>query len=544
MSTSPTRGSLSGRLAAHFTLCAGAAAAAAVGQANADVVYTPVNWSIPVNIDGLYIQVDTLTTAATGAGLPGWDLNPYGTSGTGISFFWPGVGPAAGVRLNTAAGGNGTTLSKLPLGFNVGPQLTGGASGASFGTGGATFATATNGYWSYNAVNHFGFRFTAGDGAIHYGWARMEVGATATTRTITGIAWENEAGVAIVVGDEGGPPPDYDPCAPFNPTVSIGANSVSLNQDTAEDLQISGCGGQIYSANYFKFTPPASGVYVFDTCASGVATRMAILGGCAAGSAQLACNDNSCGSSSSVSAELTAGVPVYVVVGAEDSAATLPSPISIAVDPPPSPYCATAANVSFGSNTIDNSVFAGDQVVRATATNGTSIIYKAAWFKFTPTVTGAYTIGICGAVNDTKMAIASDCPDVGGTFQSIAYNDDACVCSAGCGTTTQNAWASKMDATTTGIPLTQDLVAGTPYYILVGGYGATTATVSGDLVIDGPPPSNCPADIDGDGIVGGLDLSALLAAWGNSSNGDIDGDSDTDGTDLTSLLAAWGTNGC
>jgi hypothetical protein len=51
--------------------------------------------------------------------------------------------------------------------------------------------------------------------------------------------------------------------------------------------------------------------------------------------------------------------------------------------------------------------------------------------------------------------------------------------------------------------------------------------------------SPCPADFDGDGTVGGADLTTLLAGWGSSS-ADIDGDGTTNGTDLTTLLAGWG----
>lgn len=49
----------------------------------------------------------------------------------------------------------------------------------------------------------------------------------------------------------------------------------------------------------------------------------------------------------------------------------------------------------------------------------------------------------------------------------------------------------------------------------------------------------CPADLDGDGSVGGADLTSMLAGWGSAS-ADIDGDGTTGGTDLTTLLAAWG----
>lgn len=47
-----------------------------------------------------------------------------------------------------------------------------------------------------------------------------------------------------------------------------------------------------------------------------------------------------------------------------------------------------------------------------------------------------------------------------------------------------------------------------------------------------------PADLNGDGLVNGVDLSALLACWG-AACGDVDGDGTTSGTDLAALLAAW-----
>ena len=50
-----------------------------------------------------------------------------------------------------------------------------------------------------------------------------------------------------------------------------------------------------------------------------------------------------------------------------------------------------------------------------------------------------------------------------------------------------------------------------------------------------------PCDFNGDGIVGGADLAALLANWGSSdSQTDLDGDGDVGGSDLAILLACWG----
>ncbi len=51
----------------------------------------------------------------------------------------------------------------------------------------------------------------------------------------------------------------------------------------------------------------------------------------------------------------------------------------------------------------------------------------------------------------------------------------------------------------------------------------------------------CPADLDGDGVVDFSDLVILLAAYGVSDAGDIDGNGATDFDDLLILLAAYGS---
>ncbi len=49
----------------------------------------------------------------------------------------------------------------------------------------------------------------------------------------------------------------------------------------------------------------------------------------------------------------------------------------------------------------------------------------------------------------------------------------------------------------------------------------------------------CPADINGDGSVGGGDLATLLGAWGTAKV-DLDGDGICGGSDLAVMLGAWG----
>lgn len=58
-------------------------------------------------------------------------------------------------------------------------------------------------------------------------------------------------------------------------------------------------------------------------------------------------------------------------------------------------------------------------------------------------------------------------------------------------------------------------------------------------ILDSIMAADCPADLDGDGEVGGSDVGIMLAGWG-TAQGDLDGDGDTDGADFGILLAAFG----
>lgn len=60
------------------------------------------------------------------------------------------------------------------------------------------------------------------------------------------------------------------------------------------------------------------------------------------------------------------------------------------------------------------------------------------------------------------------------------------------------------------------------------------------------PPSNEPADLDGDGSVNGTDLALVLGAWGDTWQApeppiaaDLDGDGIVGGADIAMILGAW-----
>jgi hypothetical protein len=513
------------RLGRH--LAAALTAAVAAQAASAEIIYSAVNWTVPANLDGLYINVQTQTTGSAGSAVAGWDINPYGSS-TLTWFNATGTGMMRFPGATTGSAGN------LAIGTLVDATR-------SFGSG-AVVVGAAAGNWQLNSANYFGFRFVAADGLTHYGWGKFQVGSSISgaDRKITEIAYENVAGVGIAVGDQGGPPPAYDPCAASNPTVGIGSSNLGINQ-TAPDLDVNGM--NITRANYYKFTASVSGDWTFSTCASGQATRMALLGDCIAGAAVLASNDDSCGSSSSLTASLSAGGVYYLVVGGEGPELT--SPIGVVSVGPTIPACVNAGAASYGDNVMDTSLGNGAQVVASTADGtGSATINQSLWFAFTPTATGQFAFKTCGSNGDTMLAIGTTCPTVGAKFATIAYNDDAPNCASGA--TGAGNLASFINATNNGatgtyagFPLTQNLVAGQTYYICVGAYSATTS-VQGLLNISGPEGVACPADLDGDGTVSGSDLGLLLGNWGGSGIGDLDGDGNVSGSDLGLLLGAWG----
>ena len=658
MALSHSNSALAQRLSRHFAACATVVASStflATGVASADVIYRAFGTVIPNNIDGLYINVETGTTGSAAGVVPGWDLNPYGAPTTAMSWFG-----ATGGGCVTGLGQGGATIAVA--------NLTPGTLVSSTSTFANTASSVTAGGWQLNAVNSFGFRFVGADGATRYGWGRIQIGATMGVRTLVDIGYESNAGVAIAVGDEGGPPPNYDPCATSNPSALVGANILGVNTSTAADLDLSAtCGSVLYKANYYKFTAPAtrnydfstcagasasslaildgcaagsnvvacgtacgtsgstvtlaatagsvyylvlgssvsgvdlpspyavsvtpwydpcdttnptagngtsnlaynsttsedistscgviynanaykytpteSGSYTINTCSGGANTRIAVLDGCATNSAVLACNDDFCGGSSSVTLDLVATVPVYIVVGSNSAKSVLTGPVAVTVVPPPLPACVDAVAASYGANAFDNTASTSAQSAKSNAAGTTSAtINKVMWFAFTPTATGQFKIDMCGASGDTIIAIGDVCPSVGGRFEGLAYNDDACLVA---GSTTSNL-ASCIDATNcgatgtfAGFPLAQDLVAGTTYYICAGSYGATT-NITGVLTITGPEGQGNPADLDGDGVVGPQDLATLLGNWGNPGAGDIDGDGQVGAPDLAALLGAWG----
>ncbi len=140
---------------------------------------------------------------------------------------------------------------------------------------------------------------------------------------------------------------------------------------------------------------------------------------------------------------------------------------------------------------------------------------NASRFSFVPSKTGTYRFSFCGS-NRYQVALSAS-PDLRiDTLITAAYG-----CAMG------NAGR-----------LTTALTAGTTYYLVAGyPYGNYDACYTRNATVEFVDP--CPADLNGDNIVNGVDLGLLLAAWGTAEQ-DITGDGTTDGVDLGIMLASWG----
>ncbi len=177
---------LKSRLNKHLAVAA--VATAAVSAANAQIVHHVVNHDIPATLNGLYLNVVTGANNLVGAGggstVPGWDINFWSSSS--FNQFSPS-NPAGGAYVITAA----NTAANLGFGTDVGAAST-------FGSG------STNaGQWALNSdQNLIGFRFfNEATSAVHYGWARVSLGATLTSpRSLVEYAYESTAGASIGAG--------------------------------------------------------------------------------------------------------------------------------------------------------------------------------------------------------------------------------------------------------------------------------------------------------------------------------------------------------
>jgi|GEM_PF-1907317 len=139
---------------------------------------------------------------------------------------------------------------------------------------------------------------------------------------------------------------------------------------------------------------------------------------------------------------------------------------------------------------------------------------NASRFSFVPSKTGTYRFSFCGSSREQIALSAS--PD-------LPIN------------TLITAWGG---CPSSGGRLTAALTAGNTYYLAAGYvYGNYDPCSNRNVTVEFV--DSCPADLNGDNIVNGADLTIVLAAWDTAAQ-DITGDGIANGVDLGILIASWG----
>ncbi len=161
--------------------------------AQAAVVISDVSILVPNTTAGVYINLVTGLTAATPGAVPGWDINPWGTSTLN---FWANnpASPSSGIVV-TGPGGRPVDL----------------AAGTIIDASSFFARTPGNATEFLTGGNHiFGFSFfNESTSMLNYGYARITTTASSNGRpaTISQLVYEN-TGAALRVGSVAGAVPE------------------------------------------------------------------------------------------------------------------------------------------------------------------------------------------------------------------------------------------------------------------------------------------------------------------------------------------------
>lgn len=209
-----------------------------------------------------------------------------------------------------------------------------------------------------------------------------------------------------------GPPSANDTCAKATPVGEgewYGVTAGASPDGTA------GCGSSNGSPDvWYSYTASCTGTLVVDTCGSILDTVVSVYSGC--GGAELACDDNACGSQSRALAAVTQGQNYLIRVAGNSGAEGL-FRLHVACGTPANDTCANAAVVGDGSTEGTTLGATGD----GTAGCGNSTGSPDVWYQYTASCTAPLEVNTCGSAFDTVVSILSACGGI-----ELACSDNAC----------------------------------------------------------------------------------------------------------------------
>jgi hypothetical protein len=210
-------------------------------------------------------------------------------------------------------------------------------------------------------------------------------------------------------------------------------------------------------------------------------------------------------------------VAVLMNVGASSSVTLVELSLRPGYAPPLNDDCQSAEPVARGSVpfTTLGATTNGPELPVDCESDENRQMFNDVWYSWTASCTGEVTVSTCGSADfDTWIAVYSG----GCEGAVVGCNDENDACSG-------NTSLMSFEA-----------VSGETYLVRLGSW-SNVGRGSGIFSLACP---GSPADINGDGLVDGADLSQLLGGWGQPGLTDINNDGTTDGADLSQLLGDWG----
>ena len=258
----------------------------------------------------------------------------------------------------------------------------------------------------------------------------------------------------------------------------VDGNHVAIPINTLADTPsgvVPSCGGAPPVDTWFSWSPSLDSDHEFSLCSmTTFDTRLALYSAC--GSPEVACNDDffGCAGLSSrlqVPALLDANAYFLQVGGFDAATGTGLLDISSIILSPPlaNDTCATATALAPGASITPFDTSGAQDEMTLTCSTSANPHSQDVWFSWTPDVSGAWSFSLCGSSFDTMIQVWDGCAGA-----LLGCNDDTCGFQSTLGLT--------------------GLVAGTPYFVQVGGYNPPAAgTGALDIMVlpSGPPNDDC-----------------------------------------------------
>lgn len=311
---------------------------------------------------------------------------------------------------------------------------------------------------------------------------------------------------------------DADTCGAASPIEQGTTPFTNVSYGTEEG----GCAG--LADRWYTYVPQYTGTVTVDTCnATNYDSFLAAYRQCpSAGGVAIACNDDSCGLSSSISFSVTAGEPILIQVGGYNGLQGSGN-ITLVEVPQAGELCTNAIVIGDGSipfSTVGCSTN-GPAEPNCSFCCGDLQIHADKWYSYIASANGSLNVNTCGSSFDTKLAAYQVCSAFEG--QALACNDDSCGLQSN---------------------ITFNVTEGQRYLIRVGGFNGQSGNGTMTTVLT-PDPVPCPADFNQDGGIDGSDVDAFFTQWeaGNAA-ADTNQDGGVDGSDIAFFFQAWEAGGC